>query len=148
MTTEEGLVEVTDYFPDPIAERLENIESRINEFAKRIGAIEKHEERGGAMRIYNTMTRKKEEFSPIVPGKVSMYVCGITAYDVSHLGHARSAIVFDVIKRYFQYRGFKVNHVRNITDVDDKIIAKAAQENVSTNEIAERYTNTKIIHSI
>ena len=140
MTTEEGLVEVTDYFPDPIAERLENIESRINEFAKRIGAIEKHEERGGAMRIYNTMTRKKEEFSPIVPGKVSMYVCGITAYDVSHLGHARSAIVFDVIKRYFQYRGFKVNHVRNITDVDDKIIAKAAQENVSTNEIAERYT--------
>ena len=65
-----------------------------------------------------------------------MYVCGITAYDVSHLGHARSAIVFDVIKRYLRYRGFKVNHVRNITDVDDKIIAKAAQEKVSTDEIA------------
>ena len=140
MTTEEGLIEVTDYFPDPIAERLEDVESRMHEFAKRINAIEKHEERGGTMRIYNTLTRKKEEFSPIVPGKVSMYVCGITAYDVSHLGHARSAIVFDVIKQYLKYRGFKVNHVRNITDVDDKIIAKAAQENVSTAEIAKRYT--------
>ncbi len=140
MTTEEGLIEVMDYFPDPISERLEDVESRINELSKRIAVIEKQEEKGGKMRIYNTLTAKKEEFVPITPGAVNMYVCGITAYDVSHLGHARSAIVFDVIKRYLRYRGFKVNHVRNITDVDDKIIAKAAQEKVSTDEIAQRYT--------
>ena len=140
MTTEEGLIEVMDYFPDPISERLEDVESRINELSKRIAVIEKQEEKGGKMRIYNTLTGKKEEFVPLTPGAVNMYVCGITAYDVSHLGHARSAIVFDVIKRYLRYRGFKVNHVRNITDVDDKIIAKAAQEKVSTDEIAQRYT--------
>jgi cysteinyl-tRNA synthetase len=140
MTTEEGLIEVMDHFPDPVSERLEDIESRINEFAKRMDAIEKRDERGGKMRVYNTLTRKKEEFVPITPGKVGMYVCGITAYDVSHLGHARSAIVFDVIKRYLKYRGFKVNHVRNVTDVDDKIITRAAQERVSTEGIAERYT--------
>ncbi|HDH00515.1 MAG TPA: cysteine--tRNA ligase [Nitrospirae bacterium] len=92
------------------------------------------------MRVYNTLTRKKEEFLPITPGKVSMYVCGITAYDISHLGHARSAVVFDVIKRYLRFKGYKVEHIRNITDVDDKIIAKAAQENVSTDEIAGKYT--------
>ena len=140
MTTEEGLIEVMDYFPDPISERLEDVESRINELSKRIAVIEKQEEKGGKMRIYNTLTGKKEEFVPLTPGAVNMYVCGITAYDVSHLGHARSAIVFDVIKRYLRYRGLKVNHVRNITDVDDKIIAKAAQEKVSTDEIAQRYT--------
>ena len=140
MTTEEGLIEVMDYFPDPISERLEDVESRINELSKRIAVIEKQEEKGGKMRIYNTLTGKKEEFVPLIPGAVNMYVCGITAYDVSHLGHARSAIVFDVIKRYLRYRGLKVNHVRNITDVDDKIIAKAAQEKVSTDEIAQRYT--------
>ena len=140
MTTEEGLIEVMDYFPDPISERLEDVESRINELSKRIAVIEKQEEKGGKMRIYNTLTGKKEEFVPLIPGAVNMYVCGITAYDVSHLGHARSAIVFDVIKRYLRYRGLKVNHVRNITDVDDKIIAKAAQEKVSTHEIAQRYT--------
>lgn len=140
MTTEEGLIEVMDHFPDPISEKLEDMESKINEIAKRMDAIEKREERGGKMRIYNTLTKKKEEFVPLTSGEVGMYVCGITAYDISHLGHARSAIVFDVIKRYLKYRGFKVNHVRNITDVDDKIIARAAQEKVSTDEIAKRYT--------
>jgi len=140
MTTEEGLIEVMDHFPDPVSERLEDIESKLNELTKRMDAIEKREERGGKMRIYNTLTRKKEEFVPIVPGKVSMYVCGITAYDVSHLGHARSAIVFDVIKRYLKYKGFEVRHVRNVTDVDDKIIAKASEEKISTVEIAEKYT--------
>src|SRR4030066_2045517 len=140
MTTEEGLIEVMDYFPDPISERLEDVESKINELSKRIALIEKQEEKGGKMRIYNTLTGKKEEFVPLTTGAVNMYVCGITAYDVSHLGHARSAIVFDVIKRYLRYRGFRVNHVRNITDVDEKIIARAAQEKVSTDEIAQRYT--------
>ncbi len=140
MTTEEGLIEVMDSFPDPISERLDEVESMLGELAKRITAIEKKEEKGGKMRIYNTLSGKKEDFVPFTQGEVNMYVCGITAYDVSHLGHARSAIVFDVIKRYLRYRGLKVNHVRNITDVDDKIIAKAAQEKVSTDEIAKKYT--------
>ena len=140
MTTEEGLVEVMDHFPDPISEKLEEMESKVNELAKRIEAAEQKEDRGKKMKIYNTLTRKKEEFSPITPGKVSMYVCGITAYDISHLGHARSAIVFDVIKRYLRYKGYEVEHIRNITDIDDKIIARAAQENVSTEQIAGKYT--------
>lgn len=140
MTTEDGLIEVMDYFPDPISEKLEDVESKVNELAKRMDATEKREERGGKMRVYNTLTREKEEFVPLTSGEVSMYVCGITAYDISHLGHARSAVVFDVIKRYFGYRGFRVKHVRNITDVDDKIIARAAQEKVSIDEIAKRYT--------
>jgi cysteinyl-tRNA synthetase len=140
MTTEEGLVEVMDQFPDPVSEKLEDLDSRINELARIISTIEKHGERGSKMKIHNTLTGKKEEFKPLVAGKVNMYVCGITAYDVSHLGHARSAIVFDVIKRYLKYRGFKVRHVRNITDVDDKIIAKAASEKISTEEIAKKYT--------
>jgi hypothetical protein len=101
MTTEEGLIEVMDHFPDPISEKLEDVESKVNELTKRMDATEKREERGGKMRIYNTLTRKKEEFVPLTSGEVSMYVCGITAYDISHLGHARSAVVFDVIKRYF-----------------------------------------------
>jgi cysteinyl-tRNA synthetase len=140
MTTEGGLIEVMDNFPDPISERLDEVESDVNELTRRIGELEKRLERGGKMRIYNTLTGKKEEFIPLTPGEVRMYVCGITAYDVSHLGHARSAIVFDVIKRYLRYRGFKVKHVRNITDIDDKIIARAAQEGVPTDEIAKKYT--------
>ncbi|UCD36604.1 MAG: cysteine--tRNA ligase [Nitrospiraceae bacterium] len=91
------------------------------------------------MRVYNTMSREKEEFVALRPGKVAMYVCGITAYDVCHLGHARSAIVFDIVKRYLRYRGYAVTHVRNITDIDDKIIARAARENISTEEVARKY---------
>jgi cysteinyl-tRNA synthetase len=140
MTTEEGLIEVTDYFPDPLAERLEYVESQVKELEKRIHAFDKREEEGGKMRIYNTLTGKKEAFIPLVSGEVNMYVCGITAYDISHLGHARSAIVFDVVKRYLKYRGFRVQHVRNITDIDDKIIAKSLKEKRSTEEIALRYT--------
>jgi len=139
MTTEEGLIEVMDHFPDPVSEKLEDMESKINELAKRIDAVEKSDERGGKMRIYNTLTKKKEDFVPVTAGKVGMYVCGITAYDVSHLGHARSAIVFDIIKKYLRYKGLNVTHVRNITDVDDKIIAKASQEKVSTDEIAKKF---------
>jgi len=78
--------------------------------------------------LYNTLTRKKEEFRPIEDGKISMYVCGPTVYDVPHIGHARSAYVFDVIRRYFEYSGFQVLFVRNVTDVDDKIIKKAGEE--------------------
>ena len=91
------------------------------------------------MRIFNTQTRKKEEFIPLNDGKVGIYVCGITAYDVCHVGHARSAVVFDVITRYLKYRGFDVTYVKNFTDVDDKIIEKANRERKGIAEIAERY---------
>ena len=77
------------------------------------------------LRIYNTQSRKKEEFEPREAGKVGLYVCGITVYDFCHVGHARSAIVFDILTRYLKYRGFEVTYVKNYTDVDDKIIAKA-----------------------
>jgi cysteinyl-tRNA synthetase len=91
------------------------------------------------LRIYNTQSRKKEEFQPLQEGKVGIYVCGITAYDVCHVGHARSAVVFDVVTRYLRYRGFDVTYVKNFTDVDDKIIDKARRESTEIGEIAERY---------
>lgn len=89
--------------------------------------------------LYNTLTGKKEEFIPIRPGKVGMYVCGITAYDTCHLGHARAAVVFDVVTKYLRHRGFELTYVRNYTDVDDKIINRANKEGVSCAEISERY---------
>lgn len=91
------------------------------------------------MQLYNTLTRQKEEFSPREPGKVGMYACGITVYDFCHIGHARSAIVFDVLARYLRYLGLDVTFVRNFTDVDDKIIARANKEGVSGQELSERY---------
>jgi cysteinyl-tRNA synthetase len=77
------------------------------------------------IRVYNTITRQKEEFQTLEPGLVKMYVCGVTVYSDAHVGHAMSALVFDVIRRYLEYRGYKVRHVMNYTDVDDKIIARA-----------------------
>ena len=91
------------------------------------------------MKLFNTMNMKKEEFVPIEPGKVSMYVCGPTVYNFIHIGNARPMIVFDTARRYFEHRGYEVNYVSNFTDVDDKIIAKANEEGVSSDEIAERY---------
>jgi cysteinyl-tRNA synthetase len=76
--------------------------------------------------IYNTLTRKKEEFQPLDQTKVGLYVCGITPYDESHVGHGRAYVTFDVVRRYLEYLGYQVTHVQNITDVDDKIIKKAA----------------------
>lgn len=92
-----------------------------------------------SLKIYNTLTGQKEPFHPIKEGQVGMYVCGVTAYDFSHIGHARAAVVFDVIFRYLKYKGFEVTYVRNYTDVDDKIINKAQKEGVDTRTIAERY---------
>jgi cysteinyl-tRNA synthetase len=92
-----------------------------------------------SLRIYNTLTKKKEEFIPFRKGKVAMYVCGVTVYDRCHIGHARAAVVFDVIFRFLRYLGYEVTYVRNYTDVDDKIIKRANQEGVSCQEIAERY---------
>jgi cysteinyl-tRNA synthetase len=92
-----------------------------------------------SLRFYNTLTGKKEEFNPIEEGKVGIYVCGITAYDVCHIGHARSAVVFDVIYKYLKYKGYNVTYIKNFTDVDDKIIAKANAENSDIIDISERY---------
>jgi cysteinyl-tRNA synthetase len=91
------------------------------------------------VRIYNTLRRMKEEFEPLTPDEVRMYVCGVTVYDLSHIGHARSALVFDVIRRYLTFKGYRVTFVKNYTDVDDKIIRRANEEGVSASEVSERY---------
>ena len=91
------------------------------------------------MKIYNTLTRKKEEFVPIEDKKVRMYVCGPTVYNYIHIGNARPMIVFDTVRRYFEYKGYNVNYVSNFTDVDDKIIKKANEEGVDASIISERY---------
>ncbi len=91
------------------------------------------------MKIYNTLTRQKEEFVPITPGEVKMYACGPTVYNYIHIGNARPICVFDVLRRYFEYRGYKVTFCQNFTDVDDKIIRKANEEGVSSLEISERF---------
>jgi len=92
-----------------------------------------------ALRLYNTLTGQKEEFQPLVPGQVGMYVCGVTVYDYCHLGHARANIVFDVVYRYLQYAGYRVNYVRNYTDVDDKIINRANERGITSKELAETF---------
>ena len=91
------------------------------------------------MKIYNTMSKRKEEFVPLTPGEVKMYVCGPTVYNLIHIGNARPMIVFDTVRRYFEYKGYRVNYVSNFTDVDDKIIKAAQEEGVSCETITERY---------
>ena len=91
------------------------------------------------IKLYNTFTGKKEEFVPISQGKVGIYACGVTAYDYSHLGHARGAVVFDLIQRYFRRKGFEVKYVRNFTDIDDKIIKRAKEEGITAAEVARKY---------
>ena len=91
------------------------------------------------MKLYNTLTRKKEEFVPLEEGKVKMYVCGPTVYDYIHIGNARPYVIFDTIRRYMEYKGYEVKYVQNFTDVDDKIINKAIKEGVESTVISERY---------
>lgn len=91
------------------------------------------------MKIYNTLTKSKQEFQPLEPGKVKMYVCGPTVYNYIHIGNARPMIVFDTVRRYFEYKGYEVNYVSNFTDVDDKIIKKAKEEGVDSDTISKRY---------
>ena len=90
------------------------------------------------LRIYNTLAQEKQDFKPLVPGKVGMYVCGITVYDLCHMGHARTYLSFDLMVRYLRHKGFDVTYVRNITDVDDKIIKRANENNESVDELTER----------
>ena len=91
------------------------------------------------LKIYNTLTRNKEEFKPINPGKIGMYVCGVTVYDLCHIGHARTFVNFDVIVRYLRYSGYDVQYVRNITDIDDKIIKRANERGIEAKALAEQF---------
>ena len=90
------------------------------------------------MKLYNTLTREKEEFKPIEEGKVKMYSCGPTVYNYFHVGNARPFIIFDVLRRYFEYKGYNVTFVQNFTDIDDKVINKANDEGTTFDKIAER----------
>src|ERR1700733_353215 len=92
------------------------------------------------LQIHNTLTRQKENFVPLHPGKVGMYVCGVTVYDYCHLGHARTYTSADVIARYLRWRGYEVNYVRNITDIDDKIIKRANENKEDFNAVTARFT--------
>ena len=92
------------------------------------------------MQIFNSYTGRKEEFKPLQPGVVRMYLCGDTVYDFCHMGHARSKTAFDVVRRYFQYRGYKVTFVRNITDIDDNIIKRAHENGESVQSLTSRFT--------
>ncbi len=136
---DEGIVEgmTRIHYPDPFEERTKELERHIYELEKR---IERLEGKGEKMRIYNTMSGKKEEFIPVNPKRVGIYACGVTVYDLCHIGHARSAIVFDVIRRYLRFRGYDVLYVRNFTDIDDKIIKRSREENIPWDEVARKYT--------
>ena len=91
------------------------------------------------MQIFNTLTQQKEEFKPIVPGKIKMYVCGPTVYNYIHIGNARSVVAFDTIRRYFEYRGYQVDYVSNFTDVDDKMINQARKDGITVPQLADKY---------
>ena len=91
------------------------------------------------MKIFNTLTRQKDEFKPITEGEVKIYACGPTVYNYIHIGNARPLCVFDVLRRYFEWRGYKVNFIQNFTDIDDKLINKANDEGITVPEVAERY---------
>src|SRR6185312_3663417 len=91
-----------------------------------------------SLQIHNTLTQQKEDFKPLQPGKVSLYVCGMTVYDYCHIGHARVWVVFDVITRYLRSCGYEINYIRNITDIDDKIIKRALENNEPYQALTER----------
>ncbi len=135
---QDGLEEVLDHIrlADPYEEKFSAIESQLQEI---LGNIERLEGKEAALKIYNTLTGKKETFVPLYQGRIDMYVCGVTVYDVCHIGHARSAVVFDAIRRYFRHRGYDIRFVKNFTDIDDKIINRAASEGLPWDKVAEKY---------
>jgi cysteinyl-tRNA synthetase len=99
------------------------------------------------MKLYNTLTRKKEEFIPLEPNKVKIYSCGPTVYNYFHIGNARPFIVFDTLRRYLEYKGYEVDFIQNFTDIDDKIINKAKEEGKLVEEITEFYINEYFVDS-
>lgn len=131
------------HLPDPVLsdiKRLQEENLRLHKELKRlVKEIRCVERKEIMMKIYNTLSKRKEEFVPLEEGKVKMYVCGPTVYNFIHIGNARPMIAFDTVRRYFEYKGFEVNFVSNFTDVDDKIIKKAIEEGVSADEISKRY---------
>ncbi len=135
---QEGIEESLDHvrLPDPMEEEIKEIKDYIARLENRIEMLEG---KGGRVKIFNTMTGKKEEFIPVTKNKVGIYACGVTVYDYCHIGHARSAVVFDVISRYLRYKGFDVKYVRNFTDIDDKIIKRANEEGTSWDAVARKY---------
>jgi cysteinyl-tRNA synthetase len=135
----EEAVEVLDHvhLPDPVEEKFKSMETHMAELSKR---IERLEGKTAKMRIYNTLTGKKEDFTPIVEGKVGIYACGVTVYDVCHIGHARSSVVFDAMRKYLGYKGYDVKFVKNFTDIDDKIINRSKEAGIPWNEVADKYT--------
>lgn len=145
--TQANIIESLDHvhMPDPVEERFQeletkflNLENTIKRFHD-IGQLSK--KKGEGVRVYNTISAQKEDLIPITDKNINMYVCGVTVYDYCHVGHARSAIVFDVIRRYLIYRGYKVKFIRNFTDIDDKIINRSKELGISWDELAERFTN-------
>jgi cysteinyl-tRNA synthetase len=142
---EDGPVEVLDHvsMPDPVEERFHELEGHIAALERKLAAALGDHKTGDArstMRVYNTMTGRKEAFQPLVPGRVGMYACGVTVYDNCHIGHARSAIVFDAIRQYLRYRGLNVRFVKNFTDIDDKIIGRAKERGIAWDALAEQFT--------
>ncbi len=137
---EKGLVETLDHrLPDPVDEKINELSEYISRLENRLNKIEGI---GGAtemVKIFNTLTGKKEDFIPLVNNRVGIYACGVTVYDYCHIGHARSAVVFDVIHRYLRYKGYDVKFVRNFTDIDDKIIKKANEEGIAWDAVASKY---------
>lgn len=134
------------HLPDPVLEDIrtlqkenEAVKIQITENGISAAGDKRRKGEKRIMKIYNTLTKKKEEFVPLEEGKVKMYVCGPTVYNFIHIGNARPMIVFDTVRRYMEYKGYDVNYVSNFTDVDDKIIAKAIEEGVSAEEISKRY---------
>lgn len=136
---DEGAVEslARVHLPDPVEEKFREMEKYIAGLEKRLETLEG---KGGMMRVYNTLHGKKEDLVPVKPGKIGMYACGVTVYDLCHIGHARSAIVFDIMRRYLSFRGLEVKYIRNFTDIDDKIINRAKQEGISWDAVARKYT--------
>jgi cysteinyl-tRNA synthetase len=136
---DEGAVESLSrvHLPDPVEEKFREMEKYIAGLEKRMETLEG---KGGRMRVYNTLKGNKEELIPLSTGRIGMYACGVTVYDLCHIGHARSAIVFDVMRRYLAFKGFEVKYIRNFTDIDDKIINRAKQEGISWDEVARKYT--------
>ena len=133
---EEGPVEsiAKVHMPDPVEDKFKELEKQMEELNKKIEILEG---KGGRMRVYNTLTGRKDELIPISPNKIGIYACGVTVYDLCHIGHARSAIVFDVIRRYLRFKGFEVKYIRNFTDIDDKIINRSKQEGISWDAVAK-----------